>query len=301
MRAGPRSAPSLRWGAPFWGVMLWALMLAGCEPTPTELAEDGGADLSLDMASVADSSSMALDGAESGVEATAHVCGRLLASDGQLVAGHSMIVCDSLACYMGSSAADGRFCVEVYSAGDFRFHALERVVGERHYGDVYFPLPIDEQQLTRGERVDLGDVTLPLIMATATIDLASGGVASLAAGTLEFAAGAARVPTLAEQIDVGIARVPTEQLHPRLGAGEPVAAYLIVPSEARLSPAAPYALLAPEGLATDEVLQLFTVNGESGRLEDAGLARVNAAGMIEGLQGAGLASLGWLLFYRQGV
>jgi hypothetical protein len=235
---------------------------------------------------------------------TARFCGSLEDEAGVPIQGGDVIVCNEHECHTDTAGTTGAFCVHVNKAGDYLFHAAEKEVGGKHYGDMMFPTKLSEAELQSKAKVDLGTIVMPLLGATKDLDPAAGGILDLGQGKLTVPPGATVLPPLASEAKVALAVLDVAKLHPQLAASLPggktaEAAFVIVPIGVTFSSPVAFELPAPQGLAAGTALEIHRVHDEQGKLELGGEATVDGSGKLVDVSGKGLTALGVLLFAKK--
>lgn len=241
---------------------------------------------------------------DGGSMAAAGFCGALRDQAGTPVDGVGIILCNDQECFSGVSESGGHFCVAVTVPGDYLFHSKDKEVGGKHLGDVMFPVPLSADDVATGTPKDLGQITMPQLGPSVSLDPEQGGTLSLGAGmTLTVPAGATVLPPLTLEANVAAATIDNTMLHSQLldaisGKGDPAAVYLIVPVGVTFSSPASFQLPAPAGHPPGTLLEIIRVNDKTGQLQKLGEAEVDGSGTsMSDVSGTGLTALGWLLFF----
>jgi hypothetical protein len=235
---------------------------------------------------------------------TARFCGSLEDEAGAPVEGGDVVVCNEHECHTGTAGVTGAFCVHVNKAGDYLFHAAEKEIGSKHFGDMMFPTELSEAELQSKAKVDLGTIVMPLLGAAQNLDPAAGGTLELGAGKLTVPVGATVLPPLTTEAKVALAVLDAAKLHAQLAAAVPggktaEAAFVIVPIGVTFSSPVSFELPAPQGLAAGTALEIHRVHDEQGKLVLNGEATVDGSGKLIDVSGKGLTGLGVMVFVKK--
>jgi hypothetical protein len=243
---------------------------------------------------------------DSGSMAAAGFCGVLKDQSGTPVENVGVILCNDQECFADSSKTGGLFCVAVTVPGDYLFHSKDKEVGGKHLGDVMFPVPLSADDVAAGTPKDLGEITMPQLGPSVSLDPDQGGTLTLGTGmTLTVPAGATVLPPLMLEANVAVAKIDNTLLHPQLlsaisDKGNPAAVYLIVPVGVTFTSPASFELPAPAGIAAGTLLEIIRINDKTGQLQSAGEAQVDGSGSsMSAVSDKGLTALGWLLFFSK--
>lgn len=233
-------------------------------------------------------------------------CGILSSSPGGKALGNvGIIICDPHTCFSDTTDANGSFCIAVNVAGDLMLHTDQVKAGADHFGHVIFPLVVSAADLAKGGQKDLGTLCAPKMGPTVTLDPDKGGTLDLGSDAkLVVPPGVAVPPPLSSGLDVALASVVSDQVHPNLlgsypGQGTLVTTRVLVPRETGFSSPVSYMLPGPSSLPTGTGLVVYRADEITGKLGKDGEATVNASGMLTDVPGKGLRGLGWLLFYKE--
>jgi hypothetical protein len=232
---------------------------------------------------------------------TASFCGVVEDDKGNKIGGAEIIIC-KVSCFSGSSGSGGTFCIDVDAPDDYLFHASEREVGAKHYGDTLFPVVMSAVDFAAQAKVDLGKIVQPLLGPAVALDPVKGGTLDLGGGSsLVVPAGAAVLPPLKPSVTVALATVPLAAIHAKLlasrsGAPAPALGAVLTTVGVTFTTPVSYAL-ASSGLAPGTLLEVYKADDKTGVLGAHGQAKVDTAGKVVDVGGQGLSALGWFVFY----
>jgi hypothetical protein len=233
----------------------------------------------------------------------ASFCGVVEDDKGAKVVGAEIIIC-KVACFSGSSVSGGAFCIDVDAADDYLFHAAERQVGAKHYGDTLFPVTMTAAEFAAHTKVDLGTIVQPLLGPAVALDPVNGGTLDLGGGSsLVVPAGVTTLPPLKPSVTVALATVAPSKIHPKLIAsrtGAPAASLGATLTTLGVTFSSPVSYaLAGSGLASGTQLEVYKADDATGVLSAHGQAKVDTAGKIVDVSGQGITGLGWFVFYAK--
>lgn len=232
----------------------------------------------------------------------ARVCGELEDTEGAKNGDVNIIICNPDRCKTGTTNDDGSFCISISVSGDYLFHVEETTIGNKHYGDVLFPISLTSNEIAQRAKYEVGKVIQPILGKAINLDPKQGGSLSFDNGaSLIIPAGVTSLPPLKENADVAMAQVPIGMVHPKLlasyaGKGTAVAAYLVIPLGVTFSSPISFSFPA-SNLSEGTSLEVLLANYKTGKLEGDGQATVDNSGKIVPLKDQGLRGLGWLVFF----